>query len=114
MVVCRCGLGLITMVRVADITSDSPTDGIVIGYVAGVAVTAIGLSLYAPAIRSFIKRANSIEESLEVAEERFRSAFENAPIAMVLTDTRNGRVLQVNSAMCRLLGYSVEKFAELT
>ena len=77
-------------------------------------VTAIGLSLYGPVIRSFIKKADSIEESLEVAEERFRSAFKHAPIAMVLTDARNGRVLQVNSAMCRLLGYSVEKFAELT
>lgn len=108
------GLGLMIMVTVADITSDPRMEAVVIGYVAGVVVTAIGLSLYAPVIRSFIKKANSIEESFEVAEGRFRSAFEHAPIAMVLTDARNGRVLQVNSAMCRLLGYSVEKFAELT
>ena len=41
------------------------------------------------------------------SEERFRSAFENAPIGMVLSDLKPpGRFLQVNRAMCEITGYS--------
>ena len=56
------------------------------------------------------------------SEERFRSAFSDAPIGMVLatieTD-RAGRFLQVNRAMCKLTGYSEEqllgkRFDEIT
>jgi len=86
----------------------------VIGFLAGFLLLAVGFSLWLPKIGAVVAKADHMEEALEVAEERFRSAFEHAPIAMVLTDARNERVLQVNSAMCRLLGYSEEKFAELT
>jgi diguanylate cyclase (GGDEF)-like protein/PAS domain S-box-containing protein len=42
------------------------------------------------------------------SEERFKSAFENAPIGMVLTSIdphAPGRFLQVNRAMCEITGY---------
>ena len=42
-------------------------------------------------------------DALAEAEERFRGAFEDAPIGMVML-TRQLRVLRVNEAMCRLLG----------
>ena len=42
-------------------------------------------------------------DALAEAEERFRGAFEEAPIGMVML-TRQLRVLRVNDAMCRLLG----------
>ena len=44
-------------------------------------------------------------ESLRESEERFRSAFEHAPLGMCLT-ARDGRFLQVNAALSQMLGYS--------
>jgi diguanylate cyclase (GGDEF)-like protein/PAS domain S-box-containing protein len=46
------------------------------------------------------------------SEERFKSAFENAPIGMALASVvpgEFGRYLQVNPAMAELTGYSVEE-----
>jgi two-component system sensor histidine kinase/response regulator len=45
------------------------------------------------------------EEALRETEERFRSAFEDAPFGMCLT-ALDGRFLQANEALCRMLGYS--------
>ncbi len=46
--------------------------------------------------------------SLQAAEERFRSMFENAPIGMALSDL-DGRYLQVNSILCQITGYTGEQ-----
>jgi diguanylate cyclase (GGDEF)-like protein/PAS domain S-box-containing protein len=46
------------------------------------------------------------------SEERFRSAFENAPIGMSLSSIDaedSGRFLQVNRALCEITGYSEEE-----
>ena len=51
------------------------------------------------------------EEALRVSEETFRAAMEHAPIGMVLV-SRTGRWLQVNPALCQLLGYSKEELLE--
>ncbi len=56
------------------------------------------------------------------SEERFKSAFADAPIGMILATiepTRSGRFLQVNRAMCELTGYSEQqligrRFHEIT
>jgi diguanylate cyclase (GGDEF)-like protein/PAS domain S-box-containing protein len=51
------------------------------------------------------------------SEERFRSAFENAPIGMALASIRAGefgRYLQVNAAMAALTGYTQEQLLELS
>jgi PAS domain S-box-containing protein len=42
------------------------------------------------------------------AEERFRSAFENAAIGMSMTSTE-GRFLRVNRALCEMTGYSEDE-----
>ena len=47
-------------------------------------------------------------ESLRQSEERFRTAFECAPIGMCLT-ALDGRFLQVNGTLCQLLGYTSEE-----
>jgi PAS domain S-box-containing protein len=52
------------------------------------------------------------------AEQRFRNFFENAPIGKCMT-APDGRLLRVNSAFCKLLGYTAEElegtpFASLT
>ncbi|MGH3144775.1 MAG: PAS domain S-box protein, partial [Rubrobacter sp.] len=45
------------------------------------------------------------EEALREAQERFRSAFDNAPIGVAVVGL-DGRFLQVNRSLCEILGYS--------
>jgi PAS domain S-box-containing protein len=45
------------------------------------------------------------QQELAEAEERFRSAFDNAPIGMALV-ALDGRWLKVNKAICEITGYS--------
>lgn len=47
------------------------------------------------------------EEALRVSEERFRSAFEDAPIGVSLVGLDNS-YLRVNHALCEMLGYDEE------
>ena len=49
----------------------------------------------------------SLSETLEPLEESFvyKTAFENAPVGLVITDLA-GRITRVNKAWCDLLGYS--------
>lgn len=51
------------------------------------------------------KQSNALRES----EERFRSAFNYAPIGIALVSPGGGW-LKVNRAMCRLLGYTEQEF----
>ncbi|WP_205696057.1 PAS domain S-box protein [Conexibacter sp. SYSU D00693] len=52
-----------------------------------------------------------VEAALRDEEERFRHAFEDAPVGMLLADL-DGSVLQVNPAFCALTGYSAEQLLE--
>ena len=52
------------------------------------------------------------EEAGLAAGERFRAAFDNAPIGMGLV-TPDGEWLQVNAAFCRLLGYDADELLTL-
>lgn len=47
-------------------------------------------------------------EELRLSEERFRSAFERAPIGIALV-APSGRFLRVNPAFCAMLGYGPEE-----
>ena len=51
--------------------------------------------------------------ALREPQQRFRNAFENAPIGMALAGL-DGRFLDVNRALCQLLGYSPEQLSRLT
>ena len=57
--------------------------------------------------------ARAIERDIELAQERFRRAFEDAPVGMAISEP-TGRSLQVNDAMCELLGYSREDLLQST
>ncbi|MDH3528443.1 MAG: EAL domain-containing protein [Acidobacteriota bacterium] len=50
-------------------------------------------------------------EALRNSEERFRSAFDFAPIGIGLV-SRSGRWLKVNRALCDILGYTEDEFLE--
>jgi PAS domain S-box-containing protein len=44
------------------------------------------------------------ENALRASEERFRTAFENAPIGVALVTAHEGRIIEVNRALARMLG----------
>jgi PAS domain S-box-containing protein len=52
------------------------------------------------------------EAKLREANERFRVAFDNAPIGMALVGT-DGRYLYVNDAVCQITGYSAHELTHL-
>ncbi len=53
------------------------------------------------------------EQALRRADDRFRSAFSDAPIGMAVTDP-SGRHIQVNAAYCRLLGRDSDELLATT
>lgn len=53
------------------------------------------------------------ESALQESEDRFRKVFEESPIGMVLVDS-NFRLIRVNSAFCRMVGYAEEELTRLT
>ena len=53
------------------------------------------------------------ERMLRVAEERFRNAFEHAPVGMLLADL-DGRFVKVNDALCAMLGYRPDELLATT
>jgi diguanylate cyclase (GGDEF)-like protein/PAS domain S-box-containing protein len=55
----------------------------------------------------------STEEALREAEERFRTAFEQAPIGMALEDL-DGRLVQVNHKLCEITGFAESELLERT
>jgi PAS domain S-box-containing protein len=55
-----------------------------------------------------ITEKRNLEDRLNRSEERLRRIFDNAPVAMILTDA-NGRYVEVNDAQCRLSQTSREE-----
>src|ERR1051325_3341383 len=53
------------------------------------------------------------EESLKASEKRFRSILEHAPIGMALVSL-DGHWLDLNDAVCDLVGYSKDELSQLT
>ena len=61
-----------------------------------------------------ITAGRRMESALQESEARFRSAFGNAAIGMVLADVEAGRYIQVNQVFCELTGYSESELLQLT
>lgn len=53
------------------------------------------------------------EEALRLSEERFRTAFENATVGMDIA-APSGKLLKVNAALCKMLGYSKEELLQMS
>jgi PAS domain S-box-containing protein len=63
-----------------------------------------GRTLYRQGFVAGITHEKQREEALALSEEQFRNAFGNAPIGMAIVSP-DGRFLQVNRALCEILGY---------
>ena len=61
-----------------------------------------------------VREQNHALEVLRQSEERFRSAFESAPLGMFLSGRLDGRFLRVNSTFCELLGYAADELLQRT
>ena len=62
--------------------------------------------------RDIGKRVDA-ERRLRESEERFREVFEHAPVGICVS-APDGRFLQVNEALCRMLGYSAAEMLQTT
>src|ERR1700677_727607 len=60
-----------------------------------------------------VTAARQAERALSESEEKFRMAFDHAPIGQALIGL-DGRYLQVNQALCDLTGYTESQLRELT
>jgi len=93
--------------------ADADAEQIMRGYDTG-AVDYILKPVDADVLRSKVAMLLELQEksaALRASEERFRAAFEDAPIGMGLT-TVEGEWLEVNAALCDLLGRSAEQVLE--
>ena len=69
----------------------------------------VGVMLIAQDIRERVEREREIGE----AQERFRRAFDDAPIGMAVS-TLEGKFLEVNQALCAITGYPPHELAGRT
>lgn len=60
-----------------------------------------------------ISTRKRLDLALQESEERFRLAFEDAPIGMAIV-ALEGLFLKVNSSLCEIVGYSESEFLSLT
>ena len=60
----------------------------------------------------YIAEQERIGKILQKSEEKFRNAFDYAPIGMALISTR-GKILKVNRAFCETAGYSDEELLQM-
>ena len=60
-----------------------------------------------------ISESRRAEQELRASEERFRKLFEQAAVAVELTDTISGRSVRINQKTCDLFGYTEAELLEL-
>lgn len=75
---------------------------------AAAVVTKIELRVAARESEEKARAAERAREALRESEERFRTAFDAAPIGMALVST-DGRWIRVNDALCSIVGYGREE-----
>lgn len=64
----------------------------------------VGAETFLSAIIRDVSERERVEQALRISETRFRAIFENAAIGVMLTDLE-GRILEANPALGRMLGY---------
>jgi diguanylate cyclase (GGDEF)-like protein/PAS domain S-box-containing protein len=74
---------------------------------------ATGTAIGSLGIARDITQQHARQRAFGEAQERFRRAFEDAPIGMALADL-DGRFLEVNQALCAITGYSASELSGTT
>ncbi|MDP8235317.1 MAG: PAS domain S-box protein [Candidatus Erginobacter occultus] len=64
-------------------------------------------------LRGEIEARKEFERKLQESEERFRSIFDNAQDAIFI-ETPEGKIIDANRAVCRMLGYTRSELLSLT
>jgi len=110
------GAGLLVML------SDSLGYGMLIAVVPVILFVFLTYRMYLSNVEGSLNEAERAEQyakalehqaaALRESEERFRSAFDNAPIGIALVSP-DGRWTKVNRALCEILGYSLDEILEL-
>ena len=67
---------------------------------------------HARALRELADSLKRSQEALRQSEERFRRAFEDGPIGVILASP-DARVLRANRALCQMLGYAEDELLGL-
>jgi diguanylate cyclase (GGDEF)-like protein/PAS domain S-box-containing protein len=109
----REGFARILVIHFSAVLAAGVVNGFIqdYGFWAAGLVIPILLAIYL-AYRPYIETAHRHMVELQRSEARFRSAFDNAAIGMALVDL-NGRWLQVNPSLCKILGYSEQELKAL-
>lgn len=104
---------------VLHILTDSIGFGVIIAAFPVIFFVFLAYKMYLKNIDISIKQAEQAEttakileeqaEALRESEERFRSAFNHAPIGIAMVSAA-GKWLKVNRALCGILGYTEEEF----
>ena len=56
-----------------------------------------------------ISKRKKIEDALKESELRFKKAFHSSPIAITITNQKNGKYIEVNQAWCNIYGFTEEE-----
>lgn len=72
------------------------------------------LSLLSRNINHTIEQLEQTQGDLASARELFHSAFDDSPVAIVITDTQNGEIIQVNKTFLRMTGYELHEVRRQT
>ena len=89
------------------------SDGRIRHFIAAVQPLTIGGEPYTVSYIQDVSELNRLSNALAQSEERFRLFFENAPLALVVSDAATGQIVDVNTTACRQYGYSRADFLKL-
>lgn len=84
-------------------------DGTLIDIEANSTIIGIGITrLYLSIVRNVTERRWA-EEAIRHSEEKFAKAFHASPTLMAITTLDEGKIIEINEAYCRTLGYTREE-----
>ncbi|MFB5084804.1 putative bifunctional diguanylate cyclase/phosphodiesterase [Symbiobacterium thermophilum] len=110
--VTRFGLGPVRQRRMAErqeLTARRKSGELFPAQIAIARVSMDDETLFLAVVQDLTERKET-ERRLKESEERFRLAFEHAPIGVALLDA-GGAILEVNRALCAMLGYAPAELA---